>query len=141
MVDYSRFKHLKVETKDRIATVTLNRPERLNAIHGEFHEELEHLWADIAEDSEVYAIVLTGAGRAFCSGGDVKAMSTGTWAGPRSNLATPSHARRIVQNMLDVEQPLIAAVNGDAMGLGATLALFCDITVMADTARIADTHV
>jgi enoyl-CoA hydratase len=107
------------------------------------HHELMTIWLDLAEDQEVNAIILTGAGRAFCAGGDVKNMASraGTSDGRRRSLATPAEARRIVEGMLDVEQPIIGAINGDAVGLGATIALLTDITVVSEKARFADTHV
>jgi len=144
MPDYSRYEFIKVEKAERVATVTLNRPDRLNAVNPGLHHELMTIWNDLAEDREVNAIILTGAGRAFCAGGDVKGMASGTLASPSggtSERITAAEGRRIVQNMLDVEQPIIGAINGDAIGLGATLALLCDITVVSEKARFADTHV
>ncbi len=141
MADYSRYEFIRVEKEERLATVTLNRPDSLNAVNPGLHRELEQIWLDLADDDEVNAIVLTGAGRAFCAGGDVKGMSSGqlTGAGSRSNLA--AHGRRIVQNMLEVEQPIIGAINGDAVGLGATIALLTDVIVASEKARFGDTHV
>jgi enoyl-CoA hydratase/carnithine racemase len=144
MSDYSRYEFIKVEKAERVATVTLNRPDRLNAVSPELHHELMTIWNDLAEDHEVNAIILTGAGRAFCAGGDVKGMASGTLAtsgGSKAPRITAAEGRRLVENMLDVEQPIIGAINGDAVGLGATLALLCDITVVSEKARFADTHV
>jgi enoyl-CoA hydratase len=143
MPDYSKYEALKVEKADRVATVTLNRPDSLNAVNAVMHHELMTIWLDLAEDQEVNAIILTGAGRAFFAGGDVKNMASraGTSDGRRRSLATPAEARRIVEGMLDVEQPIIGAINGDAVGLGATIALLTDITVVSEKARFADTHV
>ena len=143
MPDYSKYEALKVEKADRVAIVTLNRPDSLNAVNAVMHHELMTIWLDLAEDQEVNAIILTGAGRAFCAGGDVKNMASraGTSDGRRRSLATPAEARRIVEGMLDVEQPIIGAINGDAVGLGATIALLTDITVVSEKARFADTHV
>ncbi|MBI5909234.1 MAG: enoyl-CoA hydratase/isomerase family protein [Betaproteobacteria bacterium] len=143
MPDYSRYQFVKVEVANKVATVTLNRPEAMNATNPQMHGELEQIWVDLAEDAAVNAILLTGAGRAFSAGGDVKAMAAryGTEEGKQRTLTLPSGARRLIQNMLDVGQPIIGAINGDAMGLGATIALFCDVIVASETARIADTHV
>ncbi len=144
MPDYGRYESIKIEKADRVATVTLNRPDRLNAVNPALHHELMTIWNDLAEDREVNAIILTGAGRAFCAGGDVKGMASGSLAsasGSQAERITAAEGRRIVQNMLDVEQPIIGAINGDAVGLGATLALLCDIIVMSEKARLADTHV
>jgi enoyl-CoA hydratase len=147
-MDYSAYEFLKVETVDRVATLTLNRPDSLNAITSRMHHEIEQIWLDLAADRDVNAILLTGAGRAFCAGGDIKGMAAGklvggTPGGERFDRGpiTAANGRRIVENMLDVEQPIIGAINGDAIGLGATLALLCDITVVSEKARFADTHV
>src|ERR1700681_2274153 len=148
-IDYSDYEFLKVEVADRVATITINRPEALHAVNNVVHHELEQIWIDVRADHDVNAIILTGAGRAFCAGGDVKGMAAGTLSGStgkkgkgrgRGPIAA-SNGRRLVDNMLDVEQPIIGAINGDAVGLGATLALLCDITVVSEKARFADTHV
>lgn len=143
---YDRYRYLEISRSGRITTVRLNRPDRLNAVNAEFHEELRDIWLDLGNDYETDVIVLTGAGRAFCSGGDVKDMRDKEHAFGDGRALDPlavmnSEARRLVSHMLDVEQPIIAAVNGDAFGLGASLALLSDIVVMADSARLADTHV
>jgi enoyl-CoA hydratase len=148
-IDYGEYEFLNVEVAERIATITINRPDRLNAVHNALHHELEQIWIDVRADQDVNAIILTGAGRAFCAGGDVKGMAEGTLSGAapkkgkgrgRGPIAA-SNGRRVIENMLDVEQPIIGAINGDAIGLGATLALLCDITVASEKARFADTHV
>ncbi len=143
MIDYAKYRCIKVERKNKLATVTLNRPEALNAVNSELHDELEHIWIDLANDEEVNAILLTGAGKAFSAGGDVKAMAArwGTEEGKKWILKIAAAGRRIIQNLLDVEQPIIAAVTRDAMGLGANIALLSDVIVASETARIADTHV
>jgi enoyl-CoA hydratase len=140
MVDYGRYRYILVNKDDGVATVTLNRPERLNAVDTEFHSELEDLFVDISNDDEIRAVVLTGAGRAFCAGGDAKSMDTGEFSQPSKRVPFFA-ARRLLLHLLEVEQPMVAAVNGDAAGLGATLALFCDIIIASETARIGDTHV
>lgn len=135
------FTTILVEKEEGVAIVTLNRPHVLNAVDEVMHGELVELWADLAADPEVNAIVLTGAGRAFSAGGDMRWMETtiqGNFLGQRR---TMKEALAILEHMLRVEQPIVAAVNGPATGLGATLALFCDIIVMSETARIGDTHV
>jgi enoyl-CoA hydratase len=146
MVDYSHYQFLTVDKVDRLATVTLNRPDSLNAVHPPLHHELERIWVDLAEDSDVNAILLTGAGKAFCVGGDVKGMASRSRGDEapdahRRFRLDPGGARRLVERMLDVEQPIIGAINGDAVGLGATIALFCDVIVASEGARFGDPHV
>ena len=148
MPDYSRFTTLLTNLDNGVLTVTLNRPERLNAVDHETHRSLEELWSDVAGDPEVRAVVLTGAGRAFCAGGDVRAMAERSGAGTATAAPTfmggagvQPGPRRLILNMLEVNQPIIAALNGDTIGLGATIALMSDITIAADTARIGDPHV
>ncbi len=143
-MNYDKYQYLLVDVDaDGVCTVTMNRPDALNAAGGPMHPELERIWLDINEDERVKAVVLTGAGRAFSAGGDLKGMAArvGTPENFRHSLRAPAQTRRLWQNMLELQPPLVAAVNGDAMGLGCTLALFCDITVIAETARIGDTHV
>ncbi|GBD10659.1 Short-chain-enoyl-CoA hydratase [bacterium HR23] len=146
MPDYSRYQFLKIEKQDGVAIVTMNRPDRLNAVHPPMHLELEDIWVDLDRDSEVRAIVLTGAGRAFCAGGDIGGMREriqGRDAGfdPVRGLSPTRGGRHLIRNMLEVEAPIIAAVNGDAVGLGATIALFCDVIFASRNARIGDPHV
>jgi enoyl-CoA hydratase len=142
-IDYSRYQYLSVRRENKIATLTLNQPDNRNAIHAEMHAELEHVWLDLAADRDINVIVLTGAGRTFSAGGDIKRMVSrfGTEEGWQYSLDIPAATRRLFQNILEVGQPIIAAVNGDAVGLGATLALFCDIAVIADSAKFGDSHV
>ena len=140
-MDYGRYQTLLIEKdSDGVAVVTLNRPEKRNAVNDQMHGELEAIFVDLSNDDDVRAVVLTGAGSAFCAGGDVEAMKSGYFrpTGP----AAPFHqVRRLILNLLEVEQPIVAAVNGDGAGLGGTIPLFSDVIVMAETARLADTHV
>jgi enoyl-CoA hydratase len=137
------YQTLIVEQANKVATVTLNRPERLNAVDPTMHNELEEFFGAINGDEDVNAIVLTGAGRAFCAGGDMRgAANTDPEENYRGAPVTFGRGpRRLILNMLEIEVPVIAAVNGDAIGLGATLALLCDVIIASETARIADTHV
>ncbi|WP_403021145.1 enoyl-CoA hydratase/isomerase family protein [Salinibacterium sp. GXW1014] len=125
---------------DGIAVVTLNRPERLNAVSPEMHHELQQLFASIDADDDTNVVVLTGAGRGFCSGGDTKTMA-GRHSKADEKLRVYSRGRHLIGGMLSVEKPLIAMVNGPAAGLGATIALFCDVVFMSDAATIGDRHV
>lgn len=140
MPDYSDYQYLTVERQDDgVAVLTLNRPDKRNAINNEMHTELERVFLQIGSDEQIRALVLTGAGKAFCAGGDARSMEDGSFVptGP----ATPFRAvRTLLHNLLEIEQPVVAAVNGDAAGLGANIALYCDIIIASETARFADTH-
>jgi len=127
------------KTHNGVAIVTLNRPAKLNAVNAAMHYELSRLFLDAEEDSAVSAVLLTGAGRAFCAGGDFGSGSAPGDAGSGRNMMR--EARQIVDHLLDCTKPVIAAVNGYAMGLGATVALLADIVVASDKAIFADTHV
>jgi enoyl-CoA hydratase/carnithine racemase len=137
------YEHLKVEVRDSIATVTLNRPEARNAMNRTLIREFHRIWTDLAADRDVNAVVLTGAGTHFSVGGDVKQMSDrvgGDFLAENESW-DPSIGRRLVNNLLELDKPVICAINGDAAGLACTIALFCDITVMNEDARIGDPHV
>ena len=136
--DYLQFRDLLIERRDAVMVVSLNRPKALNAITFDMHTELSRLFRMIARDKAVRAVVLTGAGRAFCAGGDLKDFSDCTHEQLDLLFA---EARTLITDILDLPQPLITAVNGPAYGLGATLALFGDIIVAAEDAIFADTHV
>ena len=137
-MDYSRYRYLAIERQGKVLTVALNRPESLNAINADLHTELSWIFADIAQDKDTEAVLLTGKGRAFCAGGDIKWFQNLT--GPQLD-ALFIEARKIIIDMLEVEQPIIAAVHGAATGLGATLALFSDIIIAAENTKFADPHV
>mgnify|MGYP003319539739 CR=1 FL=1 len=126
-----------------VLTITLNRPERLNAVDRVMHRELDEVFGEVAFDGSVSAVVVTGSGRGFCSGGDVRSMDERGQSNvleQRPSGAVSQGGRRILNNMLWVEQPIICALNGVAAGLGATIALFCDIIYASDQSRIGDTH-
>jgi enoyl-CoA hydratase/carnithine racemase len=135
---YRTLETIVVRKDNGVATVTLNRPDSRNAISPRMHTELAQIWPRLAVDPDIDAIILTGEGKVFTVGADVKGLDSGAFKF-RGTMIT--EARQIITSILEVEQPIIAAINGDAIGLGATIALFCDITVAAETARIADPHV
>jgi len=138
-VDYDRYheeNRLEIEIANRIAIVTLNRPDKRNAIDYRLRAGLERALPQLGVDPDVGAIVLTGAGSAFCAGGDLVEFYPPGEHGPLRAFRN----RELCWAIARCEAPLIAAVNGTAAGLGATLALLCDVIFMADTAKIGDTH-
>ena len=134
----SKYKHIAFNQDDGVLTVAFSRPEKLNAVNADVHTEMSWLWRDVASDSSVRAVILTGTGRAFSAGGDLDWFKNMT---PEALDRLFVEARNIVFDMLNVPQPIVAAVNGAATGLGATLALLCDIIYASEDAVIADTHV
>jgi len=137
---YEGYENILLERRGTVLTATLNRPEARNAISSDLDHELSRLFLDVDRDPEVNVMVLTGAGKAFSAGGDIPGMLKGL--DDIGSFETGyRNGKRILQSMLDCEKPIIARVNGDAVGLGATLALFCDIVIADRKARIADPHV
>jgi 2-(1,2-epoxy-1,2-dihydrophenyl)acetyl-CoA isomerase len=126
--------------KDGVAVLTLNRPDRLNALSPAMLDAMLEALPRVAADTEVGALILTGAGRAFCAGGDVKAMAEGREFGGSTleEKAQALRARMEVSRWLhEMPKPTIAMVRGAAAGAGLSLALACDLRVAADSARFA----
>lgn len=137
------YKCLLYEVQDRIATLTLNRPERLNALGDTLRDDLYDAIMESATDANVGVLVITGAGRGFCSGGDVKSMSERNDAGqssPPSDRFAPMRDK-IVLAMRDCPKPIIAAVNGAAAGAGMNLALACDMRIASSAAKFSQAFV
>ena len=126
-----------VETADGVAVITLNRPDRLNAFTGAMGDELGRAYAACDEDDGVRAVVVTGAGRAFCAGADMEPGGE-TFAAPTSDefTASPVHPAP-----WDVRKPVLAAINGHAIGIGLTLAMQCDLRFVAEDAKLGFVHV
>jgi 2-(1,2-epoxy-1,2-dihydrophenyl)acetyl-CoA isomerase len=132
-----------VEKADRVARITLNRPESLNALRVEMARELLRALEDAANDDGIRVVVLTGAGRAFCSGGDITFMQEvvsrgGAWSDFR---ALVDFGRDIALAIHRMEKPVLAAVNGAAAGGGMSLALACDVRWASDRAVFAQSFV
>ena len=140
MDGYDRYTTMTFARARRVLTVTLDRPDVLNAVNAAMHAELARLFNDIAADPETDIVVLTGAGRAFCAGGDMAWLQNAA-DDPAVFDRIAVEAKQIVFGLLDLEKPVVCRLNGDAVGLGATIALFCDIIIASETARIGDLHV
>jgi len=137
--EYAGYSSIRFERVGHVLLVTLANPRNdLNAVDGEMHAELVRLFEDLKAEKTARAVVFTGSGRAFSAGGDFRWMSS---VKPENLYELRREGKQIVWSLLDVELPIVAAINGPAIGLGATLALLCDVIFMADTATIADPHV
>ncbi len=139
MADYQGYTSIQFERTGDVLRVTLANPRnKLNAVDGEMHAELVRRFEELKTEQDARAVLLTGAGRAFSAGGDFDWMSSTT---PGDLYQMRREGKQIVWNLLDVELPIVAAIKGHAIGLGATLALLCDAIFVADSAKIADPHV
>jgi len=126
------------QQRDGIATITLNRPERLNAVTFEVYHELTDFLAKLHDEKEVRVVVITGAGRAFCSGGDVRDI-IGELQGQDAEglLRFTRLTCELIHNMRSLPKPIIASINGTTAGAGACIALASDIRIAAEEAKIA----
>jgi enoyl-CoA hydratase len=140
-MDYSDFQHIRFERRDpHILRLTLNRPEVLNAADAPMHTELVEVWQTIERDPGVRVAVVTGAGRAFSAGGDLK-MVEDAYQNYEEIIRILDEARDLVYNMLRCSKPIVSAINGPAVGAGLVVALLADVSIAAENARLADGHV
>ncbi|MCX5805488.1 MAG: enoyl-CoA hydratase-related protein [Proteobacteria bacterium] len=133
--------HVLYSHQDTVAVITLNRPEVKNAFSPEMISLWERYLKEAKQDDSVRVIIVTGNGDTFCSGGDIKDMAEGkllSW-GMKNFLWEGVH--RIVLTMEDLDKPVIAAINGAAMGAGMDMALICDLRVCSDRARLAESYI
>jgi enoyl-CoA hydratase len=138
-MDYSTYQFIKAERSDRVLTLTLTNPP-MNTVQMELHNELSRIFHDVQVDHESDVVILTGAGEVFSAGGDIPNMQRRI-DDPELFNRKNVEMKRIIFGLIELEKPIICRINGDCMGLGATLALLCDIIVAVDSARIADPHV
>lgn len=137
---YAKYVGLKVSLESHVLTVMLDNPP-MNSPSAQTHDELGQIWADASADPAVRVIVLTGAGeKAFCAGGDITRMVTGWGDRPKWHLGI-TEARALVVAGLECTKPVISRINGHAMGMGASIALLGDITIIVDDAKFGDPHV
>ncbi len=137
---YSEYQHLLFEPKDDgILLITINRPEVLNATNNRLHWELSRVWLDIADDDATNVVVVTGAGRAFSAGGDLDMIQQ--MAASAANIGKAwKEAGDIVYNMINLDKPIISAINGVAVGAGLAVAFMADISIASEAMRITDGH-
>jgi enoyl-CoA hydratase len=135
-----QFERLILSRRGRALTIAFNRPDVLNAFGKVMHVEILDALRFAENDADSDVVVLTGTGRAFSAGGDLARMEE-CIADPREFEREAADAKRIVFSLLDMEKPVIAKVNGPAVGLGATVALLCDVIFAAESAKIGDPHV
>ncbi|MGW3124985.1 enoyl-CoA hydratase/isomerase family protein [Streptomyces sp. NPDC001123] len=128
-------------TAERVAHLTLDRPDALNALTPDQRDHVIHLLGEASADPEIGAVVITGTGRGFCAGADLRGTATGERVPGDVARTIRLGAQRLVAAVLDCEKPVIAAVNGTAAGLGAHLALACDLVLAAESARFIEVFV
>ena len=136
----SKYTDLLYEVSDHVATITLNRPDRLNAISGPMLTSISQVFRDADADRDVRVIILTGAGRGFCAGLDLKDLTSGTGIGSGNGAGLPTRfdlqsSPPIVLHTTD--KPVICALNGPAAGYGMDIALGCDMRVASTTGKLA----
>lgn len=130
-----------LDVSERIATLTLNRPDKLNALSGEMMEELVPIMERLAEDKEVRCVVVTGAGRGFCAGGDIAGMASVETLPNENPMARLRRLEETSRLLHEMPKPTIAMVNGPAAGAGLSIALACDIRIAGESARFGTAFV
>lgn len=131
---------LLIQARGPVRIVTLNRPEELNPVNEALQDALASVWRHITEDDGARAVVLTGAGRAFSAGGDFEHF-VDVWEDRQLRSRSIASARLLMNEMVDFSLPVVAAVNGPAVGLACNLAALCDVVLIAQSAYLADPHV
>ncbi len=139
-MDYAEYQHLTFDRRPSgVVLITINRPEVMNATNARLHWELTQVWLTIDADPAARVALVTGAGRAFSAGGDmslVEEMAGNAAAATR----TMREASDLVYNLINLDKPVVSAINGPAVGAGLVVALLADVSIIAETARITDGH-
>ena len=139
-MDYGEYRHLAFDPKPSgVLLITINRPDVLNATNERLHWELTQVWRTVDADPAARVALITGAGRAFSAGGDL-GMVEATAGNPAAVARTLREAGDLVYNMLDLDKPVVSAINGVAVGAGLVVALLADVSIAAEDARLTDGH-
>jgi len=139
-MDYREYRHLAFDPKPSgVLLITINRPEVLNATNERLHWELTQVWLTVDADPAVRVALVTGAGRAFSAGGDL-GMVEATAGNPTAIARSLREAGDLVYNMINLEKPVVSAINGVAVGAGLVVALLADVSIAAEDARLTDGH-
>ncbi|MDD5095488.1 MAG: enoyl-CoA hydratase/isomerase family protein [Dehalococcoidia bacterium] len=134
------YETILLQKQDKVATITLNRPEKLNTMSPELMSDLTKVMGEVERDDEIRAVIVTGAGRAFCAGGDVPKLFASS-RDPITVMGLAHDGARMVSAMRNLPKPLIAAVNGPAIGGGLNIALACDIIIAAENASFCSAFI
>lgn len=129
---------VKVQIEEGIATVTMNRPEKYNALNQPLLHRLRHTFDELAWDTRVRVVILTGAGEAFCAGGDVTGHPDFTDDDAVRRYASVNHDRKWIQSLMRIPCPVIAAINGWAVGAGADMVWACDLRIASEKATFVE---
>jgi len=139
-MDYADFRHLTFESRPNgVLVVTINRPEVLNAANARLHWEFTQIWPVVDADPKTRVVVVTGAGKAFSAGGDLSLVEDMV-GNPDALTRTMREASDLVYNMINLDKPVVSAINGVAVGAGLVVALMADVSIIAETARFTDGH-
>lgn len=139
-MNYDGYEALRFEYRGRVLWITIEGDGPMNPVDRRMHHDLSRVFADVQQDRDCDVVVFTAAGKAFCAGGDMHWFQE-TIADPGQFRDLIPEAKRIITSMLELEKPVVCRLNGTAAGLGASLALLCDIIVADENARIGDPHV
>lgn len=131
---------LLIEDSGAVRIVMINRPDAMNAVDERVHRGLANVWRLLASDRDARCVVVTGAGRAFSAGGDME-MFQRIQRDPVERSCLIDEARQVFNELIDFPLPVVAAVNGPAVGLGCTMAVLCDLVYLSDSAYLSDPHV
>ena len=139
-MDYAEYQHLTFDHKPSgVLLITINRPDVMNATNARLHWELTQVWLTVDADPAVRVALITGAGRAFSAGGDL-GMVEDTAGNPDAIARTMREASDLVYNMINLDKPVVSAINGVAVGAGLVVALLADVSIASENARVTDGH-